>query len=507
MLHQTAALIVYPAVLAYSALNGSTDGLFLFLRVLFLIGSVVSAAVWILFLLRIHHRIAAWAGGALVLAFIPFGLPAPSYNTLGLQALTCALAFFGCAALDVPKSRRQVCALLASVSAWAVATVAYPPLVIPFAFLCVLGLLDQRRFPQQKLYLAVASTAICVAWAIVVAALSFQRLHDSAIYHASISDAGGLGRKVTFAVDLLRANPLFAILCVAALAIGVVRQRLGPHLTALASASVIAGLFLSGPVLFARSHDAITLATLTGVGLLLGFRRDADPEDRAIALVYATSVVAALTTSVTAYNSIFNFCIGAVPAAALALVGRPSSGRSGWIGALPAASAIAAVLSTSLLFYYGELPDRAARERIHDGFFAGIAAHPDDINLLRLMRDNVNPILVELGGTAAVLGRLPGIILASPARLKMPFAFPLVPTTSEEGLAKTRSFYAHLQIGPRVVLVYRDPYFEPINPFPGDPERFDACCGLQDSFGPPGGVPTPLGAPFMRNCQLSRQNP
>ena len=107
-LHQTAALLVYPATLAYSALNGSSDGLFLFLRVLFLIGTVVSAAIWILFLLRFSHRIVAWAGGALVLAFIPFGLPAPSYNTLGLQALTCALAFFGCAALAVPRSRRQL---------------------------------------------------------------------------------------------------------------------------------------------------------------------------------------------------------------------------------------------------------------------------------------------------------------------------------------------------------------------------------------------------------------
>ena len=430
-------------------------------------GTVVSAAIWIRFLLRFHHRIAAWAGGALVVAFIPFGLPAPSYNTLGLQALTCAVAFFGCAALDVPGSRRQLCGLLASVSAWAVATVAYPPLVIPFAFLCVLGLLDQQRFPQPRLYLIFASAGMCVAWAIVVASLSFQRLYDSAIYHFALSDAGGLGRKATFAVNLLQANPLFAILCVAALAIGIVRKRLGPHLTALASASVIAGLFLSGPVLFARSHDAITLATLTGIGLLSGLRRDAGSVDRTIALVYATSVVAALTNSVTANHSVFNFCIGAVPAAGLALVGRPSSWRDGWIGALPAASAIAAVLSTSLFFYYGEIPDRkiSGRERVRDGFFAGIAAHPDDISLLRLMRDKVNPILLGSGETAAVVGRVPGIILASPARLKMPSAYPLPPNTSQESLAKTRSFYAHLRAGPRVVLIYRDPYFEPIYPF------------------------------------------
>jgi hypothetical protein len=124
-------------------------------------------------------------------------------------------------------------------------------------------------------------------------------------------------------------------------------------------------------------------------------------------------------------------------------------------------------LSTSLFFYYGEIPGRPipARERIHDGFFAGIAAHPDDSALLRLMRDEVNPILLTAGGTAAVIGRIPGIILASPARLTMPLAFPLMPTISQEGLARTRSFYEHSQAQPQVVLVYRDQYFEPVNPF------------------------------------------
>ena len=402
-----------------------------------------------------------------MLAFIPFGLPAPSYNTLGLQALTCALGSFGCAALAAPGSRRQVRWLSISIAALPVTTVAYPPLVIPLAFLCVLGLLDQKRFPQPRLCLAFASGALCVAWSIVVATLSLQRVYDSAIYHSSINDAGGLDRKVKFAGELLQANPHFAILCVAALAIGIFRKRVGPHWTALAAASVIACLFLLRPVLFARSHDAITLATLAGIGLLSGLRRDAGSVDRTIAIVYATSVVAALTTGVTAYNSVFCFCIGAAPAAGLALIGRPSSGRIGWIDALPVSAAVAVVLSTSLFYYYGEIQDRppSGREWVRDGFFAGIAAHPDDISLLRLMRDRVNPILTESGGTAAVIGRLPGIILASPARLKMPYAFALAPTISQEGFARTRSFYANTKTRPRVVLIYRDPYFEPIYPF------------------------------------------
>ena len=85
-IHQTAALLVYPAALAYARFTGSSDGLFLLLRVLFLAGAVISALTCVVFLKRLGHRLLAWAAGILVISFIPFGLPAPSYNTIGLQA-------------------------------------------------------------------------------------------------------------------------------------------------------------------------------------------------------------------------------------------------------------------------------------------------------------------------------------------------------------------------------------------------------------------------------------
>ena len=85
-LHQIAALIVYPAALAYTRIVGSSDGLFLFLRVLFLTGSVITALCCTVFLRRLGHGFLAWAAGIFVLSFIPGGLPAPSYNSLGLQA-------------------------------------------------------------------------------------------------------------------------------------------------------------------------------------------------------------------------------------------------------------------------------------------------------------------------------------------------------------------------------------------------------------------------------------
>jgi hypothetical protein len=465
-LHQTAALIVYPAAFLYSALKGSNDGLFLFLRVLFLAGAVASAAAWTLFLRELGHRLLAWIGGLFVLAFIPFGLPAPSYNTIGQQALTLALATFACAALADRYSSARLWWILASACAWAIASVAYPSLVVPLGILCLLGLIDRNGiFPQPYLYVSITGAAVCVAWAIVVLSLSFTRLYESIVYLSAINDPGGLARKWTFTLNLLGANALFSTLCVAAIIVGLLRERLGPVVTQIAIAAIIAGLFLTEPAFYARSHDIVTLVALTGLGFLAGLRPNAGLAERVIALVYGTSLAAALITSLTATNAVFNFSIGAIPAAAIALVSRPSTKSTSWFSLLPASVATVTVLSTSLYFHYGELPARSEpmRVRLHDGFFAGLSVQPDDAALLDVVQTHVAPML-DRDQTVAVIGRLPGIVLATPSRLSMLSSYPLMPTVPPKGLAMTHDFYTHPENRPQLVLIYRDPYFEPVNP-------------------------------------------
>ena len=96
--------------------------------------------------LAVGCQLLAWAGGIFVLSFIPFGLPAPSYNTLGQQALTIALALFGYAALLDGRTRQQAWCLIASACAWAVATVVYPPLIMPLGAMWLgLSLYSRRR--------------------------------------------------------------------------------------------------------------------------------------------------------------------------------------------------------------------------------------------------------------------------------------------------------------------------------------------------------------------------
>lgn len=471
-LHQTAALIVYPFALLYAKIIGSTDGMFLFLRVLFLAGSAASAIVWILFLKCLGHRSYAWVGGILIVAFVPFGLPAPSYNTLGGQSLAIALGTFGCAALASAGSRKQVGWLVTSACAWSAATVSYPSLIVPLAFLCAAGLLYRNRgFPRPYLYIAITIFALCLAWSVTVLSLSFERLYESVIYLSAINDVGGVSRKMAFAIQTLRTHPFFAMLCAAAVLIGLLRRRLGQSVTQVAAAAILAGLFLTTPSLYVRSHDVVTLAALMGLGLLSGLRPCATQTDRVIALVYATSIMAALTYCFTANNSVFNFCIGALPAAVLAIVGSPGDKSNLWTGAVQTLAAICGLLATSLFFLYGELPgqDTVARERLHDGFFAGLAVHPYDAELLRLTREHIAPI-TESGQTIAIFSRSPGIALDLNARLAMSSAFPLMPAIPRKGIEMTHDFYARLEKRPSFVLVYEDPYFPLINPMQ---PRFD----------------------------------
>jgi hypothetical protein len=464
MLHQTAALIVYPAALLYSAIKGSSEGLSLFLRGIFLLGALVSALAWVLFLRKLEYRLMAWAGGLLIFAFVPFGLPAPSYNTIAQQALTIALASVGSAFLS-NRNSEQCFYLIASAFAWAIATVAYPSMVLPLGTVCLLVIFYRNDcFFQVWFYVIAASALTCLAWALVVSLLSFSKLQDSLFFQAAMNDVGGWNRKLSFAIDVFRANATFTVLVLIAIIIGLIR-RLAPLFAQFASVVCIALLFATPPAFYVRSHDVVTLATLTGLGLLSGLRRGSSPHDRIIALVYVTSLVAALTTCATAFNSVFNFSIGALPAATLAMVARPSPRSPSFLTAVLTATGVVCVLSTTLFRPYGEIPERNAspRERISNGFFAGLAANADDLALIRIVQDHISPMLGP-DQTLAVVGRLPGLVLVTRARLSMLSAFPMSPPVNARVLAMTSDFYEHPENQPFLVIFYYDRFLEFLNP-------------------------------------------
>lgn len=470
-LHQTAALLLYPLARIHMALAGSSDGLLLVLRVVFLLGEIAAAAFWVCFLRRLGAGLGAWCVGAAIIAFVPFGLPAPSYNSVGQQGLLIATAALGLAALR--ESRRgSTVAVAASAVASAVCSVAYPPLTLPVGFMAVLGIV-RPVVPRPWAFLLATLAAGLVAWGAVVAVLSPQRLWDSAIYLSEINDPGGFGKKLSFSTGLLGQHPLFALICLAAVALGLARRKLPPALTAVALALLMLATFAHPTVLYAKAHDAVTVAALSGLALLGGLARSAPLCDRVVAIIYATSLLAAAVTMATATFAIYSICIGGLPAAALALVVRMEGRRSPApaLSIAPALAIMPSLLATSLLAPYGEIPSDEPRQWIREGFFEGLLAKRRDSAPVEIVRREVEP-LFGADRTLAVFGRLPGLALASSARLKALTAFPLMPDVPEKGLARTHAFYAEPDNRPAIVLIYRDPYFTPVNPMLPDFERW-----------------------------------
>jgi hypothetical protein len=479
-LHQTSALVVYPAARLYALATGGTDGLYLFLRTVFLLGALASSAAWLVFMRRLGETTLAPFAAALVLAFIPFSLPAPSYNTLGQQGLVIALAAYGCAFLATGRHAQLGWGSVAAM-AGAATTVAYPSLAVAFA---TLGLLTLVFHSQRWLHLALMATAAAVIGGIAVASLSPQRLWESVVYLNAVNDAGGLARKVEFSLGLLQRYPGFAALAALSILVGLLRPWVPGWFTTLAIGLIALATLLYPPALFSKSHEVVTLAALGGLGLLAGLRPGADPRARLFAILYATSLAASLAITLSATNAIYNSCIGLLPAAALALLTVQPERRTSatWAQVFATLASLGAILTSSLGDHYGELPG-ASRQRIDAGFYAGISARPHDLALLDLIRSRVNPLLVA-EPTIAAIGRSPGIILETPARPLMLTVFPLQPNVPQAGLEATARFYSVPAHRPAVVMIYKDPYFEPLNPI--GPE-------FESWYRPVETVATPLG--------------
>ena len=478
-IHQTAAFLVYPFSLAYFKLNHSSSGLFLFLRCLFLLFNIIAACTWMFFLRRLDFRAAAWLGGIIVLAFIPFGLPAPSYNTLSSQFLIIALAALGTLMTYKQFSRAQLICMIISAIAWVIVIIAYPTLLGAWLFLCGLILLHRSTFSRPWLYLGILIGACCIGGIVLVASLSFDRLYQSVSYLSAINDTGGFIRKSEFALMLLKQNTIFTCLCIASILIGIFRNYVALYWASITMSIIFLILLFIPPTFLTHSHDAFTLATLMGLGLLSGFKQNATREARIMATIYSISLTASILICLTATNSVFNFCIGSVPAASLAVLG-PSSTANKPLNMISAIIFIIVILSTTLFLYYGESPSKTPQKRhfVSHGFFAGLFLQDNDIELLQLVEKHVSP-LFENDNSVAIFARNPGIVLVTPARLEMLTPYPLTPSIAEKGIELTHAFYTHPGNRPKLILIFRDSYFEPINPMRQD---FSTWYILSDTF-------------------------
>ena len=489
-LHQVSALFVYPAALAYRAIRGSSVGIILFLRCLYLLGSVIAALAIVPFLRRAGMGPLRWMVAAVVVAFVPYGLPAPSYNTIAAQAFIVACAAFASAVLAAEHQKRTLGYLAGSAAAWALAVVAYPSLILPLPVLlaCVVFVLRPgRRFTLT--YLSALAAAHLTAGALVLGSLGWRRIADSFAYQSSFASTFDAHYVLARAAEVLPRSPSVALVLLSAIGVGVFRRRIPLAVAAVLDSLLMVSTLRGPPALFTASHDTVMIAVLAGVGLLGGLRRSADRRTKLLAVLYVVSWFGGLGMAATATYGLYKLPVGAVFAAIIVVIavadrcvatGRPR------LAPVQALVLLAVILTSSLQSYYGEppMPKNASRVRIVGGPYAGLAVPPNEERLIEIARDALRQ-QQRPGDTIAVLGPLPGFYLLSEARVRAMSQYPLSPLVQPSGLAVTHAYYSKLENRPSLVLVYREPRSPIVNPF--DPE-FAAWYRLRQRYATPKGM-------------------
>ncbi len=428
MVHQTADLLVYPFAAGFRDLRGTADGLVLFLRFIYLTVASLSA-------MSLYWAVAPFRGRAIAtlvtvfaLLFIPFNLPAPSYNTIGMYGSVAALSLFagGFVRALAPgdAGRRSLpAAMRLSCVWWTGSCVAYPSMLAPLAALLGLALFSFRDREGYRLLIRYAiSCGILLAAAFVVLCLllGIDHLQQMLRFTNAFNNvSGGLGGKVQRAAAVFAAHPRLAVICVASLLVGVMRclrasrWRWGAEI---ATMFLVIGVASSvAPGFYSRTHDLVLVLALSGLAPALQclLASPPDPQRRVFALIYVVSVVGGLTTAATAFNGLFNFPIGGFLAACLALVLPAWSTRTGHgLRVLSIAVACGAMAMTAFTSFYGQIGPFSYRHsvRVEHGAFAGLRTDVDQALFIDRLSEAIEGQRA-CGDRFAVLGTGPGFYL------------------------------------------------------------------------------------------------
>jgi hypothetical protein len=387
VLHQTAELLVLPSAMVYTWIVGSERGLILFLRGVFLTMASVASLCHYLFVRKIRNEPIAVASALLVLCFIPFSLPAPSYNTIGMFGVVSALALFGVAATTQRRTASRAAAVLSGL-AWMITVMAYPTLAMALAILLLFAVTAAHDRRERVLLLGYALTCaffqLCAAGFLLVI-YGYARLEDMYRFtNGAVRFSDGIANKIASAAGLLLEHQLLSTMCLTAFAIGVLSaRRRGWFESAwvLLLAATVIGSRLGDTALFFRPHDVILLLTLAGLSSVL-LRRNAD-DAPVVRVIFATSLIAGLITTLTSSTGFLAFPIGALEAASLApAVLLPRGVSSTTLAAQFGTMVLIAVLfcadAFAQIYTEGSNPLLSPSQRLRGGAFAGLLTDLDE---------------------------------------------------------------------------------------------------------------------------------
>ena len=418
VIHQTAELLIFPFVKIFVALQTSEQGLALFNRFLYLGASLIAGLCFYRFARLRHTLPVAVLSGILITSFIPFSLPSPSYNTLAMSGLICALASYAVFA----ETHRIRWAIVSS-AGWMICVFAYPTFIaVLICFLVVIAFQDARVSAFRR-YLSWCLCFQLLGAVILVSAYGVDRLEQILMFTSASLQVTRAADKLTKAVLLVVSSRVFTGLCIASMIVGAVagRRRMPEAKSWIVVAGIVAILTadsLAGPTLFAVTHDYVFLLAIAGTAFFAANLIHGQSSRRPLDPLFLVGLFAGIVTSLTATNSIVNFAIGGFVCVAFFLLAVFSGETRMWPHLVLLASVTGLFLLGDFQYVYGEgdnPAESASAERVRSGVFAGLLTSAEKH---RAIRETTDFLATQHGDSVAVIGRLPGIYLLTPMRPK-----------------------------------------------------------------------------------------
>jgi len=396
-MQQNAGILMMPFFRAYLAVNGSSSGIVLFNRYLYLTYLCGCALLSYRFVSRRGGRFVAGAASLLVLVFSYFNLFALSYNTVGALGFFCGLIL----SADAVERPRPGLRLFAASVFFLTVLFAYPGLAPAVAVHAIaLGVWLYRRRPREVFRQALLGLGGGVLLAALVFALlarhlgyaGFERLlafsrsmgyanmsflkaaywRELQAWRSAIVGFAVVFAALPFAVARLPRHAVWCALLGVVALVPLYRHALSLH------APTPASLCLLGMVLLAPVSVALNRGWIYGTTLLT--------------LVWMPGVLAMLCCMLASANRLGAASLGALPvevAGVVAFAALCESRRDpAYRASLPVLSVVSALLVLqihSLFFYVYDdepLPFTSYTARVKSGPMRGLYATPQEAALL-----------------------------------------------------------------------------------------------------------------------------
>ena len=458
---QMASALIIPFVWVYRNFVPDDSGIILALRYLYVAMTILTSICVFDFAKRRVSIPIAIILSIVPLVWMPFSLPACSYNTFVSNFLSMALLLIA-APLTVSSYRLSLASLLLFIC-----VIAYPTLILPVALLYstlyLVGFVEPKVEDNKRSVLtgAVAFASLCILSVIALIIGEGTEPFFNTFAMTRLLLIASSGSKMTFLLSQF-SDPAFTFrLCLSAIC-GIFIFKVRSRWLQLSGALILLMTFIyiaydrHSPIACA-SHEIMILLALS---FMPAFTHRLWVKEQRVCIAFWISIIAAVITDLTSSNGLLNFAMGATPAVLIGLtyLCLKLRERSRLLAPVFVMSVVAIFVAEFTSSIYGEwnMTRNDLTYKMRSGAYKGLFTSQTRGKLLTALQAD----LAELSNpfkTMYVMGA-PGFYLLSPLKEMDPFFYHL--NDRQSFIPVMTRFFSISSHRPDLVLhVTSDPYF------------------------------------------------